>query len=143
MKITIKELVLGNENSCLSCLTKLTKTKIASSMTYKLCMLINELKPHIAAYEEAKNKLISTYIGEVEDIKDLDNHKEFTKELNDLVDTEVELKTEIPTLKVWVISDKGEASAPLPTTYENGILKFKIGPQPWYNPSTIYYLIRL
>ena len=25
----------------------------------------------------------------------------------------------------------------------HGPLKFKIGPQPWYNPSTIYYLIRL
>lgn len=63
--------------------------------------------------------------------------------LIEVIEAEIELKTEIPHLKVWLISEKGEAAAPLETTYENGTLKFKIGPQPWYNPSTIYYLIRL
>ena len=63
--------------------------------------------------------------------------------LIEVIEADVELKTEIPTLKVWAISDKGEASAPLKTEYKNGTLKFKIGSQPWYNPSTIYYLIRL
>ena len=63
--------------------------------------------------------------------------------LIEVIEAEIELKTEIPNLKVWVISDKGEASAPLKTEYKNGTLKFKIGSQPWYNPSTMYYLIRL
>ena len=55
----------------------------------------------------------------------------------------VHLRTSHPNLKVWVISDKGEAVTRLPTDYKEGVLTFKIGPQPFYNPSTMYYLIRV
>lgn len=53
------------------------------------------------------------------------------------------LRTRHAHLKVWVISDHGEAVSRLPTRYHEGYLHFQIGPQPPYNPSTIYYLIRL
>jgi hypothetical protein len=46
-------------------------------------------------------------------------------------------------LKVWVISDKGEAVTRLPAVYKDGVLSFEIGPQPSYNPSTMYYLIKI
>lgn len=53
------------------------------------------------------------------------------------------LRTSRPNLKVWVISEHGEAVTRLPTTYEDGVLKFAIGPQPAWNPSTMYYLLTL
>ncbi len=53
------------------------------------------------------------------------------------------MKTRHANLKVWVISDKGEGVTKLPATYEDGVLSFEIGPQPPWNPSTMYYLIRL
>lgn len=45
-------------------------------------------------------------------------------------------------LKVWVISDRGEAVSTVPSRLDNGKLHFAIGPQPAWNPSSIYYLIR-
>jgi hypothetical protein len=51
--------------------------------------------------------------------------------------------TQHPNLKVWVISDKGEAVTRLPAVYQDGMLRFEIGPQPSYNPSTMYYLIKI
>lgn len=55
----------------------------------------------------------------------------------------IAIRTTRPALKVWVISHHGEVVTRLPTQYEDGMLKFEIGPQPDCNPSTIYYLIRL
>ncbi|MGQ9681088.1 MAG: hypothetical protein ACUVX9_00975 [Anaerolineae bacterium] len=55
----------------------------------------------------------------------------------------LELRTSRPNLKVWVISEHGEAVTRLPTTYQDGVLRFQIGPQPTWNPSTIYYLLRI
>ena len=55
----------------------------------------------------------------------------------------VEIKTTHPHLKVWVIADNKEAVTPLKTEYKDGILSFEIGPQPTYNPSTMYYLIKI
>jgi len=59
------------------------------------------------------------------------------------IEAEIALQTNCPHLKVWLISDKGEAVLRLPATYADGVLKFAIGPQPRWNPSTIYYLITL
>ena len=59
------------------------------------------------------------------------------------IEATVRMKTRHPNLKVWVISDKGEGVTKLPAKYENGVLSFEIGPQPSWNPSTMYYLIRL
>ena len=59
------------------------------------------------------------------------------------VEATLRLRTRHAHLKVWVVSDKGEGSARLPTTYQDGVLSFEIGPQPRWNPSTMYYLIRL
>lgn len=53
------------------------------------------------------------------------------------------LATTRPNLKVLVISPHGELVTRLPVKYENGALVFNIGPQPAWNPSTIYYLIRV
>ncbi len=59
------------------------------------------------------------------------------------IEAEVRLRTSQANLDVWVISEKGEAVTPLPTEYEDGVLKFRIGAQPKWNPSTIHYLIIL
>jgi len=59
------------------------------------------------------------------------------------IEAEIALTTSCPHLKVWLISDKGEAVIRLPATYADGVLRFEIGPQPRWNPSTIYYLITL
>jgi len=56
---------------------------------------------------------------------------------------EIAMQTYCPHLKVWVISDKCEAVVRLPATYDDGVLKFAIGAQPTWNPSTMYYLITL
>jgi hypothetical protein len=59
------------------------------------------------------------------------------------IEAEISLTTSRAGLKVWLISDKGEAVIRQPATYEDGVLSFAIGPQPRYNPSTMYYLITL
>ena len=63
--------------------------------------------------------------------------------LIEVIEAEVRLRTARPNLKVWVISDKREAVTRLPAEYKDGILSFEIGPQPWHNPSTMYYLLRV
>ncbi|MHB1296819.1 MAG: glycoside hydrolase 5 family protein [Anaerolineae bacterium] len=59
------------------------------------------------------------------------------------IEADVVVTTSRPNLKVWVIADNKEAVTPLPTTYEDGAFRFHIGAQPAYNPSTMYYLIRI
>jgi len=59
------------------------------------------------------------------------------------IEARIELSTSRHNLKVWVISEKCEAVTPLPVGYEDGVLKFEIGPQPRWNPSTMYYLIKI
>ncbi|MHB1296820.1 MAG: glycoside hydrolase 5 family protein [Anaerolineae bacterium] len=63
--------------------------------------------------------------------------------LVEAIEATLRIKTSRPNLKVWVIADNKEAVTPLPTTYEDGSLRFEIGPQPDYNRSTMYYLIRI
>ncbi len=60
-----------------------------------------------------------------------------------VIEAKVEMRTSRPNLKVWVISEHGEAVCRLPTEYKDGVLHFEIGPQPSWNPSTMYYLIRI
>jgi hypothetical protein len=59
------------------------------------------------------------------------------------IEASIKLMTSRPNLKVWVISDKGEAVVKLKTVHKDGVLSFDIGPQPWRNPSTMYYLLRV
>jgi len=59
------------------------------------------------------------------------------------IEATVKLKTTRPNLHVWVIADNKEAVTPLETEYEDGVLKFKIGAQPFYNRSSMYYVIRI
>jgi len=59
------------------------------------------------------------------------------------IEAQVAIHTTRPNLKVWVISDKGEAVTRLPTEYKDGVLRFEIGPQPRWNPSTMVYLIKV
>ncbi len=59
------------------------------------------------------------------------------------IQAHIDLHTVRPNLKVWVIRDKGEAVTRLATEYKDGVLHFEIGPQPRWNPSTMYYLIRI
>ncbi len=59
------------------------------------------------------------------------------------IEATVAIKTKRPNLKVWVISEHGEAVTRLPVEYKDGVLSFEIGPQPPWNPSTIYYLIKV
>jgi hypothetical protein len=59
------------------------------------------------------------------------------------IDADIALTTELPNLKVWVVSDTGSLVTRLATRYESQTLHFTIGAQPAWNPSTIYYLIRI
>jgi len=59
------------------------------------------------------------------------------------IEATLRMRTSRPNLKVWVVSDEREAVTSVPSKYEDGVLEFQIGPQPWYNPSTIYYLIKV
>ena len=61
--------------------------------------------------------------------------------LIEAIEARVEMMTARTDLKVWVISEKGEAVTRLKTEYANGVLGFEIGPQPSWNPLTMYYLI--
>lgn len=58
------------------------------------------------------------------------------------IEATIRLKTHRPNLKVFVISEHGELVRKLNTRYENGVLTFTIGPQPDWDPSTMYYLLR-
>jgi hypothetical protein len=59
------------------------------------------------------------------------------------IQAKIRLKTERSNLKVLLISQHGELVTKLPVQYSDGVLSFEIGPQPAWNPSTIYYLIRV
>ncbi len=64
------------------------------------------------------------------------------------IQAKIRLSTLRPDLKVIVISEHGELVTRLPVEYARqpgggGILSFEIGPQPDWNPSTIYYLIQI
>lgn len=59
------------------------------------------------------------------------------------IEAKVALTTAHPNLKVWVISERAQAVTPLPTRFADGVLTFEIGAQPAWNPSTIYYLIKI
>jgi len=63
--------------------------------------------------------------------------------LIEAIEAKVRVKTARPNLKVWVISEHGEAVTKLPVEYKDGVLSFEIGPQPAWNPSTMYYLIKI
>jgi hypothetical protein len=62
--------------------------------------------------------------------------------LIEAIAAQIKLKTNRPNLKVFVISEHGELVRKLPTKYADGVLQFAIGPQPDWDPSTMYYLIR-
>jgi hypothetical protein len=62
--------------------------------------------------------------------------------LIEVIEAAVRLKTSRANLKVIVISEHGEFVTRLPTEYRDGVLTFSIGPQPRWNPSTMYYLLR-
>jgi hypothetical protein len=59
------------------------------------------------------------------------------------IEAHLRLHSERPNLKVWVISEHGEAVTRLPVVYQDGVLSFTIGAQPRWNPSTMYYLIKV
>ncbi len=57
----------------------------------------------------------------------------------EVTEAEIELKTSHPNMKIWAISAEGFYIGCIPSEYDNGVLKFKIGEQ---FPS-MYYLIRV
>ncbi len=59
------------------------------------------------------------------------------------IEAKITLTTTHPNLKVWVISERAQAVTPLPTHFADGAFTFEIGAQPEWNPSTIYYLIKV
>jgi hypothetical protein len=59
------------------------------------------------------------------------------------IEASVRLTTARPNLKVIVVSEHGEYVTKLPTEYKEGVLSFNIGAQPTWNPSTMYYLIKI
>ncbi len=58
--------------------------------------------------------------------------------LVEVVEAEIHLKTEISTLKVWAVNAEGFFAGVIPSVYENGILRFKLGER----FASMYYLIQ-
>ncbi|HHW09666.1 MAG TPA: hypothetical protein GXX29_06810 [Firmicutes bacterium] len=58
--------------------------------------------------------------------------------LIEVIEAEIKIKTEIPNLKVWAVNAEGFFAGVIPSTYENGILSFRVGEK---FPS-LYYLIQ-
>ena len=56
----------------------------------------------------------------------------------EVIETEIELKTSVDNLRVWAVNPEGFYVGAIPTTYENGILKFKLGE----SSCSMYYLIQ-
>jgi hypothetical protein len=78
--------------------------------------------------------------------------------LVEIIEGDVRLRTRHAGLKVWMIGERGEALAQLPTAFEEGWMAFRLGPMPmadpldveagfwrpqmmWRPQGTIYYLI--
>ena len=59
--------------------------------------------------------------------------------LIELIEAEIEIKLADPRMQVWGITSEGFYTGQIPSTYENGVLKFKIGDK---FPS-MYYHIRI
>lgn len=58
--------------------------------------------------------------------------------LVEVIEAEIRIKTEIETLKVWAVNAEGFFAGVVPSTYENGIFKFKLGGR----FASMYYLIQ-
>jgi hypothetical protein len=61
--------------------------------------------------------------------------------LIEVIEATLRLRTSRSHPKVIAISEHGEFVTRLPTECRDGVLTFSIGPQPRWNPSTMYYLI--
>jgi hypothetical protein len=98
---------------------------------------------------ESSHSMLLTAIGRCENSGALYN-EDHTRLLSagthpmmiEAIEAQVRIKTNRPKLKVMVISEHGELVRKLPVKYENGELSFDIGPQPDWDPSTMYYMIR-
>ena len=96
------------------------------------------------------DSLLLTAVGRCENSA-VEYNEDRTRQLNygraptliEAIEAQIGMATVRPNLKVWVISDKGEAVTRLPTEYKDGVLRFEIGPQPRWNPSTMVYLIKV
>ncbi|MGI6538121.1 MAG: hypothetical protein ACOX22_07300 [Caldicoprobacterales bacterium] len=58
--------------------------------------------------------------------------------LVEVIEAEICIKTEIPTLRVWAVNAEGFFAGVIPSTYENGVFKFKLGKE----FASMYYLIQ-
>jgi hypothetical protein len=96
------------------------------------------------------DSLLLTAVGRCENSA-VEYNEDRTRQLNygraptliEAIEAQVGMATVHPDLKVWVISDKGEAATRLATEYKDGVLRFEIGPQPRWSPSTMVYLIKV
>ena len=57
--------------------------------------------------------------------------------VQEVIDAEIELTTSCPDLQVWGINSEGSYAGVIDSKYENGVLKFHVGP----NWPCQYYLI--
>jgi len=58
--------------------------------------------------------------------------------LLEAIEVDIELKTELETLKVWAVNAEGFYAGVIPSTYEDGVLKFSLGKE----FASMYYLIQ-
>ena len=58
--------------------------------------------------------------------------------LIEAIEVDIELKTELETLKVWAVNAEGFYAGVIPSTYEDGVLKFSLGKE----FASMYYLIQ-
>jgi len=96
---------------------------------------------------EDSNNLLLTAVGRVRNTgMEFNFEGEYAELINlgqlpaqvEVIEAEISIKTNIPNLKVWAVSSEGFYIGAIPSTYEKGILRFKIGE----SFCSIYYLIQ-
>ncbi|MGC8718327.1 MAG: hypothetical protein ACP5RW_10060, partial [bacterium] len=96
---------------------------------------------------EDSNNLLLTAVGRVRNTgMEFNFEGEYAELINlgqlpvqvEVIEVEISIKTNTPNLKVWAISSEGFYIGAIPSTYEEGMLRFKIGE----SFCSIYYLIQ-
>lgn len=126
---------IGNQKHCLSGFTVEAENDFA---TIALSSLTDD------DIEKSQNMLL-TAVGRADNKDSVYNedHTELIKEgtapiMIDVIEAEISIKTEKEKLRVWSVNFEGYFTGIIPSTYEDGILKFNIGKE----YESMYYLIQ-
>jgi hypothetical protein len=125
IKMSSLEVAVTNDFGVIA-LSSLTDDPIENSHSM-LLTAIGRCENSGAQYNEGKSRLLSAGTHPM---------------LIEAIEAQIRIKTNLPHPKILVISEQGELVRQLENKVEHGVLSFTIGPQPEWNPSTMYYLIR-